>query len=244
MRRVWVLYRREIRAHMSSPMIYILAALFIGFLGYLFFSIFSMANQMQNLTVESPVVQPIFGNINTLFIFITPLLASKLFAEEKKQGTMDLLFLSPLSDTQIVLTKVLVGATVILFFLSLTLIFPLILISSGYRGEMILVTSYGGSFLHSMCYLILCCFISSLTKNLILSAMLGVFSILFFISLSWTAQTSTNFVISQIFEYMSLASHYEPFSRGAVRSYDLAYYFSFFTFFWLLTIKSLHSRNW
>ena len=244
MRRVWVLYKREIKAQMSASMIYILAAIFIGLLGYLFFNVFAMANQVQNLTVESPVMQPIFGNINTLFIFIIPLLAAKLFTEEKKQGTMDLLFLSPLSDSQIVLAKVLVGMTIILFFLSLTSIFPIILVISGYQGKMILLTSYGGSFLHAVCCLILCCFISSLTKNFVLSAMLGIFSILFLISLSWTAQTSKNFLISQIFEYMSLAAHYEPFSRGTVRSYDLVYYLSFFAFFWFLTIRSLHSRNW
>ena len=101
---------------MSSAMIYILAAIFIGLLGYLFFNIFSMANQMQNLTVESAVMRPMFGNINTLFIFIIPLLAMKLFSEEKKQGTMNLLLLSPLSDQQIIASKVLAGTTLILFF--------------------------------------------------------------------------------------------------------------------------------
>ena len=244
MRKVWILFRREIISQMSGAMIYILAAVFVGLLGHLFFSIFTVANRMQNLTVEAAVMRPIFGNINTLFIFIIPLLGMKLFSEENKQGTMNLLFLSPLSEQQIVAAKVLVGATLLLFLLGLTLIFPIILCLNGYQNISVLLSSYMGSFLHGMCYMMLSCFISSLTKNIVLAAMLGVFSILFFISLSWTAQTSQNFIVSQIFDYLSLTSHYEPFSRGSMRSYDLVYYGSFFIFFWLLTLKSLNRRNW
>ena len=225
-------------------MIYVLAAIFIGLLGYLFFNVFSLANQVQHLTVETAVMRPMFGNINTLLIFIVPLLGMKLFSEEKKQGTMNLLLLSPLSEQQIIASKVLVGAVLILFFFALTLIFPLMLFLSGYQNIAALATSYIGAFLHGMCYMILSCFVSSLTKNSALAAIMGIFGILFFMSLTWTAQTSQNFLISQIFDYLSLASHYEPFSRGTVRSYDLVYYGSFFCLFWLLTVKSLDSRNW
>ena len=244
MRAITVLFKREIKAQFSSAMIYILATVFIGLLGHLFFNIFTLANQAQGLTVESAVMRPMFGNINTILIFIIPLLAMKLFSEEKKQGTMSLLLFSPLSDQQIIASKVMVGAVLILFFLGLTLIFPTILFFSGYQNMATVVTSYTGAFLHAICCLMLCCFVSSLTKNSVLAAIMGIFGILFFISFSWTAQTSQNFMVSQIFDYLSLTAHYEPFSRGTVRSYDLAYYASFFGIFWFLTAKSLDARNW
>ena len=244
MKKIWILYKREVKSQFTGTMIYILSAVFIGLLSYLFINIFTLANQMQNLTVESAVMRPMFGNINTLFIFIIPLFAMKLLSEEKKYGTMNLLLLSPLSEEQIMASKVLVGMTFVLFFLGLTLIFPGILFLSGYENRAAILTGYGGAILNGMCCMMLSCFVSSLTKNAVLAALMGIFGILFFASLSWTAQTSQNFLISQIFEYLSLSSHYEPFSRGTIKTYDVVYYGSFFTFFWLLSIKSLQSRNW
>ena len=229
---------------MGGAMIYILATIFIALVGYLFFSVFRLASEMQNLTVESMVMRPVFGNINSLFIFIVPLIAMKLFSEEKKQGTMNLLLTSPLSNTQIIFSKVLTGLALILFLLALTLIFPITLVSYGYQNMGALFTSYLGATLNALCYLVLSCFVSSLTKNSILAALLGIFGILFFVILAWTAQTTKNFLIAQIFEYVSLPSHFEAFSRGTVRSYDLVYYMSFIFSFFLLTSKSIAARNW
>lgn len=244
MKKIWALYQREIKSLFTSAMIYILSAVFMGLLGHLFVNIFTLANQMQNLTVESAVMRPMFGNINTLFIFIVPLFAMKLFSEEKKYGTMNLLLLSPLSEQQIIASKVLVGMTLILFFLGLTLVFPIMLFVSGYQNGAAILTGYTGAFLNGMCYMMLSCFASSLTKNSILAAMMGMFGILLFASFSWTAQTSQNFLVAQIFEYLSLTSHYEPFSRGTIKTYDVVYYGSFFGLFWFLTAKSLDVRNW
>ena len=244
MNKVWILFKRELKSQMSSASLYILAAIFIALLGYLFYNIFAVAGRTQGLTVESVVMRPVFGNINALFIFIIPLLAMRSFSEEKRLGTLNLLLLSPVSEQQVVAAKVLVGAALIMFFLSLTLIFPLLLLAHGHQNIMALLSSYMGTFLHAMCCFMLSSFASSLTKNSVLAAMLGIFGLLFFMSLSWTAQTSQNFLVSQIFEYLSLGSHYESFSRGAIRSYDLAYYMSFFGIFWLLTLRSLDARNW
>ena len=229
---------------MTSAMIYVLGAVFIGLLGHLFFNIFTLANKLQNLTVETAVMRPMLGNINTLFIFIVPLLAMRLFSEEKKQGTINLLFLAPLSEQQIIAAKVLVGATLIAFFLVLALIFPIILFCNGYQNVAAIATGFLGAFINGMCYMMLSCFAASLTKNLILAAIMGMFGILFFVSLSWTAETSSNFLVSQLLEYLSLGAHFEAFSRGTIRSYDLVYYGSFFGFFWLLTAQSLDARNW
>ena len=244
MNAIFLLYAREIKSRFTSPMIYILAAIFSGMLGYLFFSLFLEANRLQNISIESAVIRPLFGNINALLIFIIPLLSMKSFSEEKRQATINLLFLSPLSDRQIVTAKILSGVVVMVFFLTLTFIFPLILFMSGYQNTASILSGYIGVFLHGICCLVFSQFCSSLTKNTALAGILGIFGLLFFMSFSWTAQTSQNFLVSQIFDYLSLGSHYEPFSRGTIRSYDLVYYMSFFSFFWFLLMASLDSRNW
>lgn len=244
MSKVFVLLKRDLQSFFTSPLIYILAAVFSGLMGYMFYSVFAMASEAKDVAINTAVMRPIFGNINTLFIFIIPLIGMKLISEEKKNHTLDLLLVSPLKDYQVVLAKLLTGALIITFLLFVTLIFPSILAFSGYSNWSTVVLGYLGAWLNGVSFLMFCLFVSSLTKNNVIAAVSGMFGILLFVSFNWTAQTSNNFIISQIFDYLGISGHFEPFSRGVIVSYDLLYYMSFIFVFWICTLKSLDSRNW
>lgn len=244
MKKSLIIAKRDLRSFFAGPMLYLISAVFIGLVGYLFFNVFDLANQMRNLPINAAVMRPLFGNINTLFIFIIPLISMTLMTEEKKRESLDMLFVAPLKDSEILLGKFLAGLGLLLFLLSLTLIFPVILIFNGLSNYASLITGYIGLVLTGSCYLVFTLFISGLTKNTIISSLFGILGLIFLASLSWTAETTSNYLVSLIFRYLSLSSHYEPFSRGVMVSSDVMYYASFFCLFWLLNLKSFDSRNW
>lgn len=244
MNKAFLIAKKDIKLSFSSPLVFVLAALFIGLLGYLFFNVFIIADQIKDLPLNAAVMRPLFGNMNTLFIFIIPLFSMNLISEEKRQNTINLLFMSPAKDWEIYLGKLISGMVLILFYLSLTMIFPIILFVSGYENWQSSLTGYIGLFVNATSYLVFSFFFSSLTKNTIFAAMSSIFGLLLIIGLAWTSQTTENIAVSELFSYLSLSTHFEPFSRGVIKSVDMIYYLSFIFFFSLLTLKSFESRDW
>ncbi len=244
MNKVWILFKRDILGELSSPIFYILSSFFIALLGYLFVNLFSIAHSSQDIAIHSFAMRPLFGNMNTLFIFILPLFSMRLITEEKKQGTLNLLYLAPLKDWQILLSKFLTGSVIIAIFLGLTLIFPLILHFSGYDNWASIFTGYLGAFVNALSYLSFSYFIGMITRSTVFAAFMGILGLLSIVALSWTAQTTSNQIVGQLFEYLSISSHFEPFSRGAIKLHDLVYFASFIGIFFIMTLKSMDARNW
>ena len=104
---------------------------------------------------------------------LAPLITMRLFAEERKCHTLDLLLRSRLGHGQIIVAKFLSSLMTVLFLLSLTLIFPIILAVSGYSNWPMVFSGYGGVILCVMCYLAVGLFTSSLTENQILASLAG-----------------------------------------------------------------------
>lgn len=239
-----LVFKRELKSFFQSPLTYVMSAVFMGLMGYLFFNVFLMADQIKNIPFNAAVMRPLFGNMNTLFIFIVPLFSMKLITEDTKNGSINLLFLSPLKDWQILLGKWMAGASIIIFLMALTFIFPIILHFSGYSNWEASITGYFGVFLNANCYLMFSIFIASLTKQPAFATVSSIIGILMFVGLAWTSQTTDNPAVAKLFEQLSLSVHFEPFSRGVIKSYDISYFMLFFLFFWLLSLRSIDSRNW
>ena len=244
MRNAWLLTHKELREIFTSPLIYILAAIFCLLMGWLFFNYLVLAQNISQDTISRSVLIPIFGNMNFIFVFLCPLLAMKLFSEEKKLKTIELLFTSNLSHLNIIWGKFLATMISVLFMLSFTLVFPIILSFSGYDDWGVVVMSYLGIILSVMCYLSVCMFASSITDNQIVAALLGFFILMALMLVVLSANASNNYILGQFFKYLSVAFHYEKFVRGELRSFNIVYYFSFIGFFFYLTKRSLESRRW
>lgn len=244
MRGFFVLLHKEIKDIFLSPLIYILSALFSAMTGWLFFNYIVQSKHLSSATITSSVLTPLFGNMNFIFLFLAPLLTMKSFAGEKKQHTLQLLFLSDLGHFQIIFAKFMAALFGVLFMLSLTVLFPTILAVSGYSDWGSVSASYAGLIFSIMCYLSVGLFTSSLTDNQIIAAISGFCILLLMMLMVLTANATDNFIIGQIFQYLSIAAHYEGFVRGTIKSYDLIYYASFVGFAFFLTNKSLDSRNW
>lgn len=244
MKGVWLLARREIRDAFSSPLVYVLTGLFGFIMGWLFFNYLATHKEPTQYGLLNSVLIPFFGNMNFIFLFLAPLITMRLFAEEKRHGTLSLLLLSDLSHWQIIWGKFISSLVTVLFMLSTTGVVVVALAMSGYSNWPVVISSYVGIILSVTCYLATGIFASSLTKNQIIAALLSFAISMGIMLLVITTNATNNYIVSQIFFYLSTPSHFEAFTRGAFRSYDILYFASFVGFFFYLTHLSLESRKW
>ncbi len=256
MRKVLTIARKEFSSCFHSWLGVLMAALFFLASGIFFvilvlsYSKISMNPQQYGLSNFSGInqTQYIFGsffsNLSIMLLFLVPILTMRSFAEEKRQETLELLFTYPLSDFEIVIGKQL---GILLFFGVLLL--PL----SGYLAVFRWIggefdwgpVSLGflGFWLLGAAYLAAGVFISSLTKNPIVSA-LGTFSVLlvFWIS-DWVDDVATGPWV-RIFSELSPLAHYKNFTLGILDVQDMVFFGFFFFYFLFLTLRSIETRNW
>lgn len=250
---IWTLWKKELESYFASPLAYVLIGLFSLISGIIFFNLLAtytdgiqaIPQQMaQEISFVEEVVLRLFANINFLFLVFIPLITMRLFSEEKRLETMDLYWMAPVREWQVVLSKGLAALTLILAMLLMTIIFPLIIWGVGIRDFSLLGTSYLGVFLNALCYISLGLFCSSLSGNQIIAALLSVLGIMFLWMITWGGHLNSNYLIAEIFTYIGITSHFERILRGLVGTQDIIYYVTFIFFFGFLTVKSLGRRNW
>src|SRR3954470_19847694 len=141
MRNIWTIARRDFRTYFTSPIAYIVIASFMVIMGWMFFFNLSHFN-LQNLqyqqfhtgkgvTITDGIIRPLYGNMNVIFLFLVPFITMRLFAEEKKLHTIELLMTSPVSLLEIILGKFLSSFFLIAVMLALTIVYPVVLFATG-----------------------------------------------------------------------------------------------------------------
>ena len=184
-----------------------------------------------------------------VFLFLVPAVSMRVFAEEKKSGTLELLLTRPISEFRIVLAKYLAIVVLILFSLLPTLVWyisvsrlgspPGNLDSGGIAG------SYIGLFFLAAVYASVGIFSSAITDNQIISFILAVL-LSFFLYAGFDLITSTDLFgnLDSILLRMGISEHYHSISRGVVDTRDLIYFLSVISIFLLGTKIVLQSRKW
>jgi ABC-2 type transport system permease protein len=168
----------------------------------------------------------------------------KLFSEERRLETLELFWMSPIRDWQIVLAKGVAALCLVGAMLAMTIVYPLIIWGIGVKDLSLLGTSYLSVLLNTCCYISLGLFCSSLSGNQIIAALLSILGIMFLWMITWGGSLNSNYVIAEILTYIGITSHFERILRGLVGTQDFIYYSSFTFFFGFLTVKSLGRRNW
>src|ERR1700734_120300 len=115
MRNIWVICRKEINSYFVSPVAYLLLTMFAIIFGFFFwnsvgyFNAASLQSQMSGqgmpMSVNEYVIRPLLSNIGVVGLFFIPMISMRLFAEEKRQGTIELLATSPIHDFEIILGR-------------------------------------------------------------------------------------------------------------------------------------------
>ncbi len=251
MRNVWTLARRELNSYFVSPIAYILLAMFAVIFGYFFFTAvaifvqFSGRSQpgMGAMNIDQFVIQPTFGNFSIILLFLSPMITMRLFAEEKRSGTMELLLTSPVRDYEIIFGKwlaamLLYGAMLGLSLLNLSILF--VYSEPDWRA---LLVAYLGLLLMGGTFLALGAFISSLTRNQIVAGAVAFGLFLMLYVLDWVNAYSTS-TVGKICKYLAIAPHFQQFSKGVIELKDAIYYVSAIGFGLFLTKRSLESLRW
>src|ERR1700729_4640683 len=258
MRNLYAIYRKEIRDYFVSPIAYVCIGFFLllsaFFLNFFLSAVIQQSFQMEmqsmqygmppQFDVPGQVMRAFLGLLSTLILFITPFLTMGVFAEERKRGTMELLMTSPISEIQIVLGKFL--ASLSLFALMLlptaSYVVYMYLHSDPIPAWRMLFAGYAGILLLGGSLLALGTFISSLTENQLIAAVLTFAAFLFVWVLDLGSNASGG--VGAVVQYLSVIRHYDDFTRGIIDTSALIYYFSFIALFIFLTVRSIDSMRW
>lgn len=233
---IYILFKKELAHYFNSPIAYIFIGVFLIVGNWLFFKSFFINGQAS--------MRDFFMLLPWIFLFLAPALTMRLWAEEKKTGTEELLLTLPITDWQAVLAKFFGG----LVFLFITLLCSLTLpITISYLGNIDLgpiVGGYLGALFLGGAYLAMGLFISSQTNNQIIAFILSIVSCFagFIIGAEFVLASSPKF-LQGVMKFLGLGSHFSSIARGVIDSKDVIYYFSFiFLFLWLNVLK-LELRN-
>ncbi len=249
----WIIAHRDFKAYFTSPIAYIVIAGFLGIMGWMFFfnlTHFNLQNMQyqqfnmgKGVSITEGIIRPLYGNMNVIFLFMVPFITMRLFAEEKKLHTIELLMTSPIHLSEIILGKFFSAFLLVLVMLGLTVIYPIVLFATGNPEWGPIITSYIGTLLLAGCYLSIGVLFSSMTENQIVAGALTFAAGLFFWLISWATQTAGP-VWGEILTYLSLISHYNNFGQGLLNTSDIFYYLSFIGVGLFLTHRVLDSYRW
>jgi ABC-2 type transport system permease protein len=250
---IWTICRRELYSYFVSPVAWVLLTIF-AFLSGAFTYIISysfvtaaMRSQMEGqsfpMNLNEQVIAPLFSNIAVVGLFLIPLISMRLFAEDKRQGTIELLITSPIHDAELVIGKwlsavLMYGALLVVLAIDYSFLF-----AYGNPDWKPVATGFLGILLQGGCLLAFGTFISSLTKNQIVAGAIGFALALILWILNWTTSFGNSDTV-QVLNYLSIVSHMDSFSRGVIDTKDLIYYFSMIFLGLFLTVRSLESLRW
>jgi ABC-2 type transport system permease protein len=245
--------RKELSSYFRSPIAYGVMFFFALIAGFFFWSAVrffiaqslrsTMMGQSVPMSVDDWVIRSVLSNVAVVGLFMVPMITMRLFAEEKRTGTIELLATSPLHDLEIILGKWLAAVGLYAAMLALSLINVVVLYMYGKPSWKPLLVGYLGLLLQGGCMLALGAFISACTKNQIVAAVGGFGLLLLLWVISWASQQD-NTTLSQVFGYLSINDHFENFSRGVLSLKDSVYYVTIIVFGLFLTARSLESMRW
>lgn len=253
MRNVMAVAGKELRAYFHSPIAYLVMTVYTAICGFVFYSstaffaLQSMRMEMQGgmgappLSLNEYIIRPIIGGVMTVvLLFLIPLITMRLYAEEKRSGTMELLLTSPLTDMEIILGKFLGSLLLFVILEALTFLYFTVLFIYGNPNAKPLIANALGLLLYGAALLSLGMWFSTFTKNQIIAGAVGVSAFLLLYLLDWVSaysQTTTG----QVFSYMALTTHFDNFSKGVIQLSDVVYYFSVITLGIFLTARSVEA---
>ncbi len=222
MQTVWAIYKREFRSYFTTSMGYVILVVFLVLAGFLTIKGRFFEMRQADLRV-------FFDNLPLLYIFFVPAAGMRLWAEERKAGTIEFLFTQPVTVTQAVLGKF--AAAWMFLVVALALTVPLVITVSwlGSPDPFVILTGYLGALLMGGAYLAVSIFCSALTRSQIVSFVLsiGMIGLLAYTDspavLTWLAGIVPPFMIEAMAN-MSFTGHFESMRRGVLEFRDLTFY--------------------
>jgi ABC-2 type transport system permease protein len=254
MRGVWIIAKKELKTYLYSPIAYILTAFFLLVSGFFFYSILSWANEqtlrlqqsgyaIDRVNINQMLFEPFFNNMTVILMFLLPLLTMRLFADEKKRRTEELLLTSPLRPGAIILGKYLATLVIYAIILLLTSTYAVFVFLNGNPEAAPLLTAYLGLFLLGAVFIAIGLFASALTENQVIAAAISFSAILLIWVVSWVGESGPG-AWRAILSYLSFFSHFRNMVAGVIDTQDIIYFLSFIFLGLYLTRALFEFRKW
>jgi ABC-2 type transport system permease protein len=253
MRNVLAVAGKELRAYFHSPIAYLVMTVYTAICGFVFYSstaffvIQSFRMQamggmgMPPISLNENIIRPILAGVLTVVLLILiPLITMRLYAEEKRSGTIELLLTSPLTDLEIILGKFLGSLTLFAILEALTFLYFAVLFIYGNPNAKPLIANALGLLLYGAALLALGMWISTFTKNQIIAGAVGLAAFLLLYLLDWVTAYSTG-TVGQVMSYLALTTHFDNFSKGVIQLSDVVYYLSVVLLGIFLTARSMEA---
>jgi gliding motility-associated transport system permease protein len=258
MRNIWTIARKEINSYFRSPIAYSVIAMFALIFGYFYYQQLSMfilqsltqaqyaqmyGQEAPPMNVNDQVIRPLLYTTGVLCLFLVPMITMRLFAEEKKSGTIELLMTSPVTDVQIIFGKFFAALFLYLVMLSVTLLHFLVLFRYGFPDWKPMAAGYLGQILMGCCFLSIGLLFSTFTRNQVIAGSMTFFSLL----LLWVLDISSQYSGSwwgSLAHYVALTPHMENFSKGVLDFKDAIYYLSVIALGLFFSVRSVESVRW
>jgi ABC-2 type transport system permease protein len=253
MRNILVIFKKELKSYFASPIAYLLLAIFAVIFGFFFYSatrffvLQGMQMQMMGrgmpMDVNEYVIRPLLTNASVIGLFLIPMITMRLYAEEKRSGTIELLMTSPVRDLEIVLGKWLAALVLYVSILGISGINIAILYAFGRPDWKPILVGYLGLILQGGCLLAIGIFISTTTRNQIIAGGATFAVCLMLWVLDWVSAYDQS-AWAKVVSYLSVVTHFEPFSKGVIDTKDVIFYLSMIFFGLFLTTRSVESLRW
>jgi ABC-2 type transport system permease protein len=236
MRSILTIFRKEFRGYFDSPVAYVFIIAFLSFLNWLYFRGFFMTGQLE--------MREFFFFLPWIFLIFIPAVTMRLWAEEKKLGTLEVLMTLPVKDYEVVAGKFLASFFFVAIALALSFPIPLTLALMGSVDLGPIIGGYVGACFLGGAYLAIGLFVSSLAENQIVAFIIAVilsFALLMigqdFIIITLPGQ------LVPLCSFLGLGKHFASLERGVIDSRDLVYYLSVIWFFLFLNVQAVQSRK-
>lgn len=253
MSQILLICRKELKSYFASPIAYVVMAAFGLIFGWATFTAtrdfvrFAFQQQFQGggppMNINEQIIAPLLSFGGTIMLFLVPMITMRLFAEEKKTGTMELLLTSPVTDNQIIIGKWLGAMLLYLCILAMSMLNIALLFAWGRPDIRPVLVAYLGLLLQGGCLLAIGAFISNLTKNQIIAGGVTFFVCLFLWLLNWATSFDTT-GWAAVLNYLSIVTHFDNLSKGLIETKDVVFYLSMIFFALFLTSRSMESLRW
>lgn len=235
MKAVFTIWKKELRVYAVNPTAYAFLAVFLFLAGLFFYLGITLTGEASMRVLAS--------NLAIAELFVLPMLTMRHFAEERRQGTLEMLLTSPVSPASLVVGKWLASMTLCALMLMGTGILPMLLAYYGEPDWGVVVSTYLGLFLVAGAFCAAGLFSSSLVDDQLAAGLLGIVMLLPFWLVS-RAEALVGDDLAVKLQPFGLLNHLESLNRGVIDTADVYYFVALSAVFLFLTYRSLESRRW
>jgi gliding motility-associated transport system permease protein len=237
------LVRKELVLYFTSFLFYALAAIFLALCGFLFYTNLDFYVRFGGMNLVRGLWQYQFFDMRERFLVLIPLLTMRLFAEERRLGTLELLWTYPLRDGEIIAAKFVACLAVVTLMLAATVVYPLVLSRLHAVDAGPLLAGYLGLWLLAAAFVACGLFLSALTDSQLIAGAATYGVLLFFWMLTWN-EAAVNGGLLHVLKPLSLFDRFATFAQGGIDTRDVSYLVLFTATCLGLTFFALDARRW